>query len=48
MVNAQYAGVAFTEREFEDDLVNVTNGTAEQLVAGRITGESLELPKLRR
>ncbi len=48
MVEAQHAGVAFTEREFEDDLVNVTTGTAEQLVAGRITGESLELPKLRR
>jgi pyruvate,water dikinase len=48
MVAAQQAGVAFTEREFEDDLINVTAGTAEKLVAGEEAGESRLLPKLRR
>jgi phosphohistidine swiveling domain-containing protein len=48
MVDAGQAGIAFTEREFEDDLVNATEGTAERLVAGQVTGESFLLPKLRR
>lgn len=47
MVGATRAGVAFTEREHEDDLVNYTNGIADRLVAGEIEGESLRLPKLR-
>ena len=48
MVDAGQAGIAFTEREFEDDLVNATEGTAERLVAGQVTGESFLLPKIRR
>ena len=47
MVDAGQSGIAFTEREFEDDLVNATEGTAERLVAGQVTGESFALPKLR-
>lgn len=47
MVNAEQAGVAFTEREYEDDLVSFTAGTAEKLVAGDVTGESVLIPKLR-
>lgn len=47
MVNAKNAGVAFTEREFEDDLVNHCLGTADALVSGRVEGDSLSLPKLR-
>lgn len=48
MVEAQHAGVAFTEPDYEDDLVNAVQGTAERLVGGGRAGESLELPKLRR
>jgi rifampicin phosphotransferase len=47
MVQAQQAGVAFTEREHEDDLVNYVSGTAQGLVAGETSGESLTLAKLR-
>lgn len=47
MVAAKHAGVAFTEREHEDDLVNYTDSTAEDLVAGKIEGESIPLAKLR-
>ncbi len=45
MVEAQVAGVAFTESDFEDDLVNYTLGTAQQLVAGEVEGEAMPLPK---
>lgn len=48
MVKAEHAGVAFTEREYEDDLVNYTSGTADQLVSGKVAGENVNLPKLRR
>ena len=47
MVNAERSGVAFSEREYEDDLVNYTSGTAEDLLGGNEAGESLSLPKLR-
>lgn len=47
MVDARRAGVAFTEREYEDDLVDYTHGTADTLVSGQVAGESLLLPKLR-
>jgi rifampicin phosphotransferase len=47
MVDAERAGVAFTEREYEDDLVNFTKGTGEKLVGGEVEGESFLLPKLR-
>ena len=47
-VPALHAGVAFTEREHEDDLVNVVNGTAEALLAGRVSGQTVEIPRVRR
>ncbi|MEM7333481.1 MAG: PEP-utilizing enzyme [Chloroflexota bacterium] len=47
MVAAKYAGVAFTERAFQDDLVNYTQGLADQLVSGEEAGESITLSKLR-
>jgi len=47
MVDALHAGVAFTEHDFEDDLVNWTRGTGERLVAGEENGNTLDLPKLR-
>ncbi|MCC7369402.1 MAG: hypothetical protein IT306_13315 [Chloroflexi bacterium] len=47
MVRARYAGVAFTEQEHEDDLVNLTKGTADRLVAGEAPGELVLLPRLR-
>lgn len=48
MVAAQQAGVAFTERNFEDDLINFTAGTADVLVSGEVEGEQFLLPKLRK
>jgi pyruvate,water dikinase len=48
MVAAQHAGVAFTERDFEDDLINFTSGTADTLVAGEVEGKQIFLPKLRK
>jgi pyruvate,water dikinase len=47
MIHARRAGVAFTERQYEDDVVNATEGTAEHLVGGTLSGESLLLPKRR-
>ncbi|MBK8977839.1 MAG: hypothetical protein IPM29_18175 [Planctomycetes bacterium] len=46
MVAARHAGVAFTEADFEDDLVEWVDGTADGLVAGRRAGVRCELPKL--
>ena len=46
MVDARHAGVAFSEPGWYDDLVNVTTGTAEHLVAGDEPGERVELPRL--
>ncbi len=48
MVDARHAGVAFTEREHEDDLVNVIPGTAEELLAGKVSGQTLDIPRIRR
>jgi phosphohistidine swiveling domain-containing protein len=47
MVDAQVAGVAFTEAHYEDDRVNFVEGTAEKLLAGEVGGDGLELPRLR-
>jgi rifampicin phosphotransferase len=47
MVPAVHAGVLFTERAYEDDLVNMVQGLADRLVAGEVPGERMELPKLR-
>ncbi|MFN3561781.1 MAG: PEP/pyruvate-binding domain-containing protein [Chloroherpetonaceae bacterium] len=46
MIEATHSGVAFTETDYEDDLVNFTTGTAEQLVSGKVEGETLLMPKL--
>jgi rifampicin phosphotransferase len=48
MVAARRSGVAFSEPDYEDDLINHTSGTAERLVAGEVAGETLLLPRLRR
>lgn len=48
LVDARHAGVAFTEREHEDDLVNVVQGTAEALLAGQVSGQTLDIPRCRR
>ncbi len=45
-VNAQHAGVAFSERGWLDDIVNVTGGLADGLVSGEVEGERLELSRL--
>jgi len=47
MVEAVHAGVAFTECEHEDDLINYTTGTAQDLVGGKVEGETMPLAKLR-
>jgi rifampicin phosphotransferase len=46
MVAAKHSGVAFTEIEYEDDLINYTEGLAGEMLAGREEGVVLELPKL--
>lgn len=46
MVDARYSGVAFTEVDYEDDLVNYTDGLANEMLAGRKPGKTLELAKL--
>ncbi len=43
MVLARAAGVAFSERDFQDDLVNWTEGLADGLLAGKIEGRSFTL-----
>ncbi|MEM9489388.1 MAG: PEP-utilizing enzyme [Myxococcota bacterium] len=48
MVAARHAGVAFTERAHEDDRINYTEGTAEELLSGADNGRAALLPKLRR
>lgn len=47
MVDARVAGVVFTEAQFEDDLVDATDGLADKLVSGQVAGERLVLPKVR-
>ncbi|MFQ3581987.1 MAG: PEP-utilizing enzyme [Chloracidobacterium sp.] len=46
MVDARWAGVAATETDHEDDLINVTEGLADDLVGGRVPGETRNLPKI--
>jgi rifampicin phosphotransferase len=48
MVPAVRAGVAFTQRDFEDDLVDHVGGLADRLVAGRVAGDRESLARLRR
>ena len=47
MVKATVSGVAFTEAQFEDDLVDVTDGLADKLVSGQVAGTRVVLPKVR-
>lgn len=46
-VEARSAGVAFTEFDHEDDLVEWVEGLSDRLLSGREAGRSWELPKLR-
>ncbi|MDA0933282.1 MAG: PEP-utilizing enzyme [Planctomycetota bacterium] len=46
-VDARVAGVAFTESDHEDDLVEWVEGLSDRLLSGREVGRSWELPKLR-
>jgi rifampicin phosphotransferase len=48
LIEARHAGVAFTEREHEDDLVNMVAGTAEDLLTGKVSGKTLDVPRIRR
>ncbi|MEM1058122.1 MAG: PEP-utilizing enzyme [Verrucomicrobiota bacterium] len=47
MVLPKVSGVAFTEYDFEDDLVNYVEGTAAKLMDGQVSGQILQLPKIR-
>lgn len=47
MVSATTAGVAFSEQAHQDDLINYTDGLADKLVSGLISGTSLVIPQLR-
>ncbi len=47
-VDAQRAGVLFTEAQFEDDLGSVVDGLADTLVSGHEAGDTFRLAKLRR
>lgn len=46
MVHARHSGVAFSEPGTYDDLVNMTEGTAQDLVAGQVPGERHLLARL--
>jgi pyruvate,water dikinase len=46
MVRAEHAGVAFSQHDYLDDLINFTTGTADRLVSGVVEGESFTLPRL--
>ncbi len=48
MVDAERAGVVFTEQQFEDDIVEVVDGLADSLVSGHEAGTRRTVPKLRR
>jgi rifampicin phosphotransferase len=44
-VDAQHAGVAFSEPGWCDDIVNVTVGLADKLVSGEVEGKQFELSR---
>jgi pyruvate,water dikinase len=48
MVRARTAGVAFSERDHQDDLVNWAPGLADRLVGGAEPGRRLELARIER
>ncbi len=47
MVPAVTAGVAFSERGFEDDRVEWVDGIADHLLSGAQTGHTVDLPRVR-
>jgi pyruvate,water dikinase len=46
MVDAAHAGVAFSEPGTYDDIANVTDGLADQLVSGQTEGQRVMIPRL--
>ncbi len=48
LIDADHAGVAFSEPGTYDDLVNVTTGLADKLLSGAERGERVELPRIER
>lgn len=46
MVAARHSGVAFSEPDTYDDIINVTTGTAERLVGGEEAGETGTIARL--
>lgn len=48
MVPAKHAGLAFSQRDYEDDVVFWTRGNSAPITQGDITGERLELARLHR
>ncbi|MGH1506198.1 MAG: alpha/beta fold hydrolase [Acidimicrobiales bacterium] len=46
MVDADHAGVCFSEPDTYDDIVNVTAGLADKLVSGDVAGDRVLLPRL--
>ena len=47
MVEAEHAGVLFTETNYEQDRVNYVEGTAEALLSGEVEGQSADIRRLR-
>ncbi len=48
MVNAERAGVVFSEPGWEDDVVNVVAGQGDLLVSGIESGDRIEMPRIGR
>lgn len=46
-VSAQHAGVVFSDPDYEDDWLNVSEGFADKLLAGQERGEQYALARLR-
>lgn len=46
MVDAQHAGIALLDRDYEDDFVNYHPGTAEQISGGQADSLLLQLPRV--
>ncbi|MEM6431135.1 MAG: PEP/pyruvate-binding domain-containing protein [Deinococcota bacterium] len=46
-IDAQHAGVAFSDPEYEDDWLNVTDGLADGLLSGKTAGETRKVARLR-
>ena len=46
-VSAKHAGVAFSDPDYEDDWLNVSEGFADKLLAGQERGEQYALARLR-